>query len=154
MISKRQLLKAAALTLMGMPLAGCVSNRGGWFNAEASVDAVKLSSLEATAIAHDMTDSLSGRIGPGAGTIWLKGDGSPFEPALEEAMRSAGYAVASANQRQPGNDIIPLAYVIDHDGSEILVRITMSNIELSRSYATTSNGVSPASPLSVLTRAT
>jgi hypothetical protein len=110
----------------------------------------EISGSAASAIAGDMVTKLAEQIGPGNNTIILKPDSSPFGQALETALKSWGYAVAT-DQKTEGKTI-PLAYVMDIYEGQVLVRMSTTNVELGRAYETTMSGASPASPLSVMRR--
>jgi type IV secretion system protein TrbH len=150
--TRRSFFKVFGIALSIAPLAGCVSS-GGWFNPTASVDAADLSPAAAGSIANDIVPKLAEKVGPGTGTIYLKADNSEFGLALESTLRGWGYAVAQADQQPTGDSVIPLAFAIDRQGNEILVRITTPRVELSRTYTASAEGANPSSPLAVLTRA-
>lgn len=151
-ISKLQFLHKLMVILSVAPLTSCVAH-GGWFNPQSSIQAVELAEVTTQAVANDMTENLTNEIGPGTGTIWLKGGASAFGAALASAMQEQGYAVATEIQAPAGEAMIPLSYTVDQAGSLIVVRMTTPTVELSRSYAATSTGASPASAVSILTRA-
>ena len=81
------------LSLFGLSLAGCASLGGGGLVASSAPP--DLSGAAASAIAGDMVTKFAEQVGPGSGTIILKPDGSPFGQALETALKSWGYAVAT-----------------------------------------------------------
>jgi hypothetical protein len=137
------------LCLLVLSLAGCASfGNGGVVASSAPPD---LSGAAASAIAGDMVTKLAEQVGPGAGTIILKADGSPFGQALETSLKSWGYAVAT-DQKTNGEKTIPLAYVIHAYDGQILARLSTGSIELGRAYTATATGASPTSPLSVMQR--
>ncbi len=152
-LTRRSILKMVGLGVASTPLAGCVTSNSGWFNPATSADAANLSPSAAGAIAGDIVPKLAENVGPGTGTIYLKADNSEFGLALESALRGWGYAVAAADQQPSGDSIIPLAYAVDQDGNEILVRITTPQVELSRTYIASAEGANPSSALAVLSRA-
>jgi hypothetical protein len=137
------------LFLLALPIAGCASFGGGGLVASSAPP--DLSGAAASAIAGDMVTKLAEQVGPGSGTIILKPDGSPFGQALETSLKSWGYAVAT-DQKTGGEKTIPLAYVIQAYGGQVLARLSTGNVELGRAYTATAAGASPASPLSVMQR--
>jgi len=137
------------LSLLALPLAGCASFGGGGLVASSAPPG--LSGAAASAIAGDMVTKFAEQVGPGSGTIILKPDGSPFGQALETALKSWGYAVAT-DQKTAAEKAIPLAYVIQAYDCQVLARLSTGSVELGRAYTTTASGASPASPLSVMQR--
>lgn len=111
----------------------------------------EISGPAASAIAGDMVSRLAEHVGPGTGTILLKPDGSPFGGALEDSLKTWGYAVVS-DQKPDGEKLVPLAYVIDSHDGQVLARLSTSTIDLGRAYTTTATGAAPVSPLSVMRR--
>lgn len=137
------------LASFGLLVAGCASfGSGGLMASSAPPD---LSGAAASAIAGDMVTKLAEQVRPGAGTIILKSDGSPFGDALEISLKSWGYAVAT-NQKIPSDKAILLAYVIRAYDGRMLARLSTDTVELARAYTTTVAGASPSSPLSVMQR--
>lgn len=110
----------------------------------------ELSAAASSAIAGDMVGRLSEHVGPGTGTIVLKGDNSPFGQALLAALKGWGYAVATDQKTDEKTPAIQLAYMIDDFEGQTLARLSTGKIELARAYSTTAAGASPASPLSVM----
>ncbi|QPC89024.1 conjugal transfer protein TrbH (plasmid) [Mesorhizobium sp. NBSH29] len=109
----------------------------------------ELSGPAASAIAGDMVSRLAEQVGPGAGTILLKPDGSPFGSALEASLKVWGYAVVS-DQKTDKEKLVPLAYVIDNFEGQVLARLSTGTIDLGRAYDATAAGATPASPLSIM----
>lgn len=141
--------RAILLSIVALSLAGCASfGTGGLVASSAPPD---LSGPAASAIAIDLVTKFAEQVGPGSGTIILKRDGSPFGQALETSLKSWGYAVAT-DQKTGGEKTIPLAYVIASYNGQILARLSTAHVELGRTYAATTAGASPASPLSVMRR--
>ncbi|UFW92204.1 conjugal transfer protein TrbH (plasmid) [Bradyrhizobium barranii] len=136
-------------SMLSLPLAGCASFGGRALVASSAPS--DLSGPAASAIAGDLVTKFAEQVGPGAGTIILKADGSPFGQALETSLRSSGYAVAT-DQTGGEEKTISLAYVIDSYDGQVLARLSTGNIELGRAYAATADGASPTSPLSVMQR--
>ena len=137
------------LSLFGLSLAGCASLGGGGLVASSAPP--DLSGAAASAIAGDMVTKFAEQVGPGSGTIILKPDGSPFGQALETALKSWGYAVAT-DQKTAAEKAIPLAYVIQAYDGQVLARLSTGSVELGRAYTANAAGASPASPLSVIQR--
>lgn len=137
------------LFVLGLPLTGCASFGSGALVASSAPS--DLSGPAASAIAGDMVTKFAEQVGPGAGTIVLMPDGTPFGQALETSLKSWGYAVAT-DQKTSGEKTIPLAYVIESYNGQVLARLSTSSVELGRAYAATASGASPASPLSVMQR--
>lgn len=111
----------------------------------------ELSGPAASAIAGDMVSRLAEQVGPGAGTILLKPDGSPFGSALEASLKGPGHAVVS-DQKTDKETLVPLAYVIDSFEGQVLVRLSTSTDPSGRAYDATAAGATPASPLSIMRR--
>lgn len=152
MLVPNRILRLVAVALLASSAAACnTTSGGGYFNPSASSAMAELTPEAAAAIAGDMAAKLAEQIGPGTGTIVLKPDDSTFGVPLQEALRGWGYAVA-VDQEVSGEVPIPLAYVIDTSEGMVMVRITTPNVELTRAYALSATGASPASPLSVLRR--
>lgn len=140
---------ALGITLAGALLGGCQAmNADGLVASSAPPE---ISGPAASAIAGDMVSRLAEHVGPGTGTILLKPDGSPFGGALEDSLKTWGYAVVS-DQDAKGEKLIALAYVIDSHDGQVLARLSTGSIDLGRAYTTTATGAAPASPLSVMRR--
>lgn len=137
------------IALLAAALAGCQAmNAGGLVASSAPPE---ISGPAASAIAGDMVSRLAEHVGPGTGTILLKTDESPFGGALEDSLKSWGYAVVS-DQKADGEKLIALAYVIDSHDGQVLARLSTGSVDLGRAYTTTATGAVPASPLSVMRR--
>ncbi|WP_395173017.1 conjugal transfer protein TrbH [Roseibium alexandrii] len=152
--SRRLFLKALGGSAVAASLSGCKTTQTGWFNPATSMDAAELSTETATAIAEDMVAPLSEHLDVGRSTIALRRDASEFGLALDKSLRASGYAVIEADQEVVAGKVVPLAYTIQSDTAQILVRITTPTVELSRSYQTTMTGAASLSPISILTRST
>ena len=140
---------AFCFALLAIPLAACqVTNTGGLVASSAPPE---ISGPAASAIAGDMVSRLAEHVGPGTGTILLKPDGSPFGGALEDSLKTWGYAVIS-DQDTKDEKLIALAYVIDSHDGQVLARLSTDSIDLGRAYTATSTGAAPTSPLSVMRR--
>lgn len=137
------------VTLAGALLGGCQAmNADGLVTSSAPAE---ISGAAASAIAGDMVSRLAEHVGPGSGTILLKPDGSPFGGALEDSLKTWGYAVVS-DQDSKGEKLIALAYVIDSHDGQVLARLSTGSVDLGRTYTTTATGAAAASPLSVMRR--
>lgn len=140
---------ALCVAFFAIPLAACqVTNTDGLVASSAPPE---ISGSAASAIAGDMVSRLAEHVGPGTGTILLKPDGSPFGGALEDSLKTWGYAVVS-DQDAKGEKLIALAYVIDSHDGQVLARLSTGSVDLGRAYTTTATGAAPASPLSVMRR--
>lgn len=143
-----QMTKLFVVLMLGSSLAGCTTINNAYFSPQASFDSAQLSAGTARIIADDMVVKLTETIGPGTRTLLLKTDKSLFAKAVEEALRTQGYAVAFEADSS-GTNLVPLAYTISQTGTAVMVRISTSEVELARSYA--ADGT-PVSPVSVMTR--
>lgn len=147
-----RLAKILAVLILVGSVAACATTSGGYFMPTASTDAADLSSPAASAIASDMVDKLAGHVGPDAGTIVIKADDTPFATALAQSLQRKGYAVATGETVLAGN-AIPLAYTVGRLDGMVMIRLSTSNLELTRSYAASAAGAAPASPLSIMQHA-
>lgn len=151
MTMMRAFRNAAAITATSLLLAACQTLGLGGSGLVASTVTAELTSSSMTAIAGDMVEQLKGHIGPGLGTIYLKGDGSAFGAALEESLRNAGYAVVATKARGD-TTTTELAYVVDSFEGSVLVRVSTAALDLMRIYRIDGETAVPASPLSVMRR--
>jgi hypothetical protein len=149
MMSPSSFLRAAALTAIVSSLGGCTTLFGAGNSSLVSAAPGQLSPAAATAIATDLVGDLTGQIGPGKNTIVLKTDGSSFGSALEQALKSAGYAVVT-DQPVDKKTGIALAYVIDDFDGGVLARLSTPTLDVGRAYQVTATGATPTSPLSVM----
>lgn len=139
----------AGVTLACAVIAGCQAmNADGLITSSAPPE---ISGPAASAIAGDMVSRLAEHVGPGTGTILLRTDGSPFGGALEDSLKTWGYAVVS-DQDSKDEKLIALAYVIDSHDGQVLARLSTGSVDLGRAYTTTTTGATPTSPLSVMRR--
>ena len=137
------------LALLAVALAGCQGmNADGLVASSAPPE---ISGPAASAIAGDMVSRLAEHVGPGTGTILLRPDGSPFGGALEDSLKTWGYAVVS-DQDTKDEKLVALAYVIDSHDGQVLARLSTGSVDLGRAYTTTATGAAPVSPLSVMRR--
>ena len=143
------LRRLVGVTLACALMASCQAmNADGLVTSSAPPE---ISGPAASAIAGDMVSRLAEHVGPGTGTILLKPDESPFGGALEDSLKTWGYAVVS-DQKPDGEKLVPLAYVIDSHDGQVLARLSTSTIDLGRAYTTTATGAAPVSPLSIMRR--
>lgn len=147
----RTLRNAAAIAATSLLLVACQTFGLARSGLVASTVTAELTSSSMTAIAGDMVEQLKAHIGPGLGTIYLNGDGSVFGVALEDSLRSAGYALAATNAK--GDTITTeLAYVVDSFEGSVLVRLSTAALDLTRIYRIEGETAVPASPVSVMRR--
>lgn len=149
MLDRRSCLSLLGLAGFAGFLAGCQSLDAGGLVASSAPP--EISGPAASAIAGDMVSRLAEQVGPGAATIRLKSDGSPFGDALETSLKTWGYAVVT-DQKSVDKKLTPLAYVLDSYDGHILARLSTTTVELGRAYDITPTGATPASPLSVMRR--
>lgn len=140
-----------AITATSVLLSACQTFGLGDTSLVNSTVTAELTPASVTAIAGDMVEQLKGHIGAGANTIRLRGDGSAFGGALEESLRSAGYAVV-ADKTIGGGTEIQLAYVVDEFEGSVLVRLSTASLDLTRIYRVEGATAVPASPVSVMRR--
>lgn len=152
MCAIQRFCRSLALVVLAGATSACTATGGGYFTPALSADAANLSPAAAMAVADDMVAKLAEHVGQGTGTIVIKPDDSAFGQALEESLRGWGYAVAS-NQDAPGDNMIPLAYIVDLFEGTVMTRISTPSVELTRSYSMSVTGATPTSPLSVMQRA-
>ena len=136
----------AALTLF---LAACQTLGGSGLIA--STVTAELTPAGAASIAGDMVGQLGAHVGPGGTTIRLRGDGSPFGSALEESLRTAGYAVV-IDQRSSDAGAIDLAYAVDTFEGSVMVRLSTVSLDLTRLYTLNGEVALPTGPVSVMRR--
>ncbi|ODT74408.1 MAG: hypothetical protein ABS76_37130 [Pelagibacterium sp. SCN 64-44] len=147
----RSLRGAAAIAAASILLSACQTLGLGGASLVASTVTAELTPASVAAIAGDMVEQLKGHIGAGANMIRLRGDGSAFGVALEESLRSAGYAVV-ADKAIGGGTGIELAYVVDEFEGSVLVRLSTASLDLTRIYRVDGSTAVPASPVSVMRR--
>jgi hypothetical protein len=149
MIILNRLRDGVAIVALTLFLAACQTLGGSGLIASAVT--AELTPAGAASIASDIVGQLGAHIGPGGTTIRLRGDGSPFGVALEEALRSAGYAVA-VEQRSSDGAAVDLAYAVDSFEGSVMVRLSTVSLDLTRLY-TLDGGVGvPTGPVSVMIR--
>lgn len=136
----------AGLTLL---LAACQTLGGSGLIA--STVTAELTPAGASSIASDIVGQLGAHIGPGGTTIRLRGDGSPFGVALEEALRSAGNAVL-IEQGSSDPAVVDLAYAVDSFEGSVMVRLSTVSLDLTRLYTIDGEVAVPTGPVSVMRR--
>ncbi|NTI26733.1 conjugal transfer protein TrbH (plasmid) [Rhizobium rhizogenes] len=140
----------AAACALALLLSGCQSL--GTDGLASSNAPAGISGPAASAIAGDMVSRLAEQIGPGTTTVSLKQDSSPFEQALEAALKGWGYAVVTDQKTDGAARTVPLAYVVIPFEGQLLARLSTNSVELGRAYTVTTTGAQPASALSVMKR--
>jgi hypothetical protein len=140
--------KVFGMLFCTMALAGCQTLGGSGLIVSSAYSG--LSPEASNAIAGDMVGRFAEHVGPGSTTIQLDADGSVFGQTLEASLKGWGYAVAT-EQKAEGGNVIALAYVVDTFENNVLARLSTSSLTLTRVYAVTATGATPASPLSVMT---
>lgn len=140
---------AVAVGAVSLMLAACQTLGGAGLIA--STVTAELTAAGATSIASDIVGQLGAHVGPGGTTIRLRGDGSPFGVALEESLRSAGYAVVS-DQLSSSAGAVELAYAVDSFEGSVMVRLSTVGLDLTRLYRLEGEVAVPTSPVSVLLR--
>jgi hypothetical protein len=112
-----------------------------------------ISSPAASAIAGDMASRLAEQLGSaGTTTIAMEDGTSEFAIALEAALKGWGYTVVTDGKIEKGAKPIALSYSIESFDGQILARLTIPSLALSRAYSATPAGATPASPLSIMQR--
>ena len=105
----------------------------------------------ASAIAGDMASRFAEQIGsPATTTIKLDKGETEYAIALETAFKGWGYTVTSESKTTKNEIPLEVAYSIDAFDGQILARLTTPSIALARAYTQTTNGATPASPLSIM----
>jgi hypothetical protein len=139
-----------AALLLAATLAACQTLGGAGL--VASMVTTELAPEAATSIAGDMVGRFTEQVGPGNTTIALTPDGSVFGQALEAALKGWGYAIV-IDQQTKGTATVPLAYVVDAFEGSVLVRLSTTNVDITRMYKLSAAGAEPVSPVSVMQRA-
>ena len=145
----KRLRDGAAIAGLTLFLAACQTLGGSGLIA--STVTAKLTPAGASSIAGDMVGQLGRHIGPGGTTIRLRGDGSPFGSALEESLRTAGYAVV-IDKRSSEGGAIDLAYAVDSFEGSVMVRLSTGSLDLTRLYTLDGDVAAPTGPVSVMQR--
>ena len=142
---------AVVVATLGSGCAGLGLDGFGTSGVVASTAPTEMTGSAASAIAGDLVPRLAEQLGQGKATIVLKPDSSVFGSALEASLRTWGFAVTTDPDAKDQN-AIHLAYVLAPIDGQILARLTTGSLEIGRIYATTGNGATPASPISVMQR--
>ena len=148
------LARTAMVVMAATLVSGCAGlglDGFGTSGVVASTAPTEMTTLAASAIAGDLVPRLAEQLGQGKATIVLKPDSSVFGSALEASLRTWGFAVTTDPDAKDQN-AIHLAYVLAPIDGQILARLTTGSLEIGRIYATTGNGATPASPISVMQR--
>lgn len=143
-----RLRDGAAIVGLTLFLAACQTLGGSGLIA--STVTAELTPAGASSIASDMVGQLGAHVGPGGTTIRLRGDGSPFGSALEESLRTAGYAVVTDQSSAAG--AIDLAYAVDSFEGAVMVRLSTESLDLTRLYTLDGEVAVPTGPVSVMAR--
>ncbi|MEO3388906.1 conjugal transfer protein TrbH [Mesorhizobium sp. CAU 1741] len=144
-----QLRYIVALLLTSLPLTGCqTTGNAGLITSSVTTE---LTAEAAAAIAGDLVGRLAEQVGPGGATIQLQTDGTAFGQALEASLKGGGYAVVT-DQKTEGGAMVAVAYTIDGLQGNVIARLSMPSLELTRIYQLGANGAVPISPLSVMHR--
>ena len=144
-----RLRDGVAIAGLSLLLAACQTLGGSGLIA--STVTADLTPAEASSIVSDMVGQLGAHVGPGGTTIRLRGDGSPFGSALEESLRTAGYAVV-IDQRSSEGEAIDLAYAVDTFDGSVMVRLSTVSLDLTRLYTLDGEVALPTGPVSVMRR--
>ncbi len=144
-----RLRDGVAIAGLSLGLAACQTLGGSGLIA--STVTAELTPAGASSIAGDMVGQLGAHVGPGGTTIRLRGDGSPFGSALEESLRTAGYAVV-IDQLSTNTGAIDLAYAVDSFEGSVMVRLSTVDLDLTRLYKLEGEVAVPTTPVSVMRR--
>ena len=148
------IMKVTIVVVATALLSGCAGLGFDGFGANGlvvSTAPAELTAPAASVVAGDLVPRLAEQLGQGKATIVLKPDSSVFGSALEASLRTWGFAVTTDNAVKEQN-AVHLAYVLAPIDGQILARLTTGSLEIGRIYATTGNGATPASPISVMPR--
>jgi hypothetical protein len=144
-----RLRDGAAIAGLSLLLAACQTLGGSGLIA--STVTTELTPAGASSIASDIVGQFGAHVGPGGTTIRLRGDTSPFGRALEEWLRTAGYAVV-IDQRSSDAGAIDLAYAVDSFEGTVMVRLSTVSLDLTRLYTLDGEVAVPTGPVSVMRR--
>ena len=144
-----RLRAGAAIAGLTLFLAACQTLGGSGLIA--STVTAELTPAGASFIAGDIVGQLGAHVGPGGTTIRLRGDGSQFGSALEESLRTAGYAVV-IDQRSSDAGAMDLAYAVDSFEGSVMVRLSTVSLDLTRLYTLDGEVAVPTGPVSVMRR--
>ena len=115
-------------------------------------NSISLSESAMAAISGDMVSRLAEQLAPGTVPLRLDDDQSPHKVTWQSALRSAGYAISAEPTVPAGKRRLAVTYGIDEFEGQILARLAIGTIEVTRGYTATASGAVPATPLSVITR--
>lgn len=144
-----RLRDGAAIAGLSLILTACQTLGGSGLIV--STVTAELTPANASSIASDMVEQLGAHVGPGGTTIRLRGDGSPYGSALEESLRTAGYAVV-IDQRSSDAAVVDLAYAVDRFEGSVMVRLSTVSLDLTRLYTLDGEVAAPTGPVSVMRR--
>lgn len=114
---------------------------------------IAVSGATASAIAGDMASRLAEKVGPAATTtLKMNKDTSDYAAALEAALKGWGYAVITDSKVGKDQKPVEVAWSIDSFDGQVLAQVSTPGIALGRAYTVTSDGATPASPLSIIQR--
>lgn len=112
-----------------------------------------VTSSAASAIAGDMAGRLAEQIGkPETTTIRLDTEKTDYAIALEAAFKGWGYRVVAEGTTDGPQKPIDVSCALDSFDGQLLASLSTSAIALARTYAVTSAGATPSSPLSIMRR--
>lgn len=134
--------------IVSAALAGCQTAADGLTTGSTPI---VISGPAASAIAGDITSRFAEQVPPASTTIQIKQDKTDFSVALEAALKGWGYTVTTSSSSADPK-AIRLAYALDGLDGQLLAQLSTPSIAVSRVYAASSTGATPASPLSVMQR--
>lgn len=123
------------LLIVGLTLASCQPQSGnGAFAGHQAALSILESPAVAQPIASDLTKDLSGLIVKSSKLALAEDIPPVMRAALEKALSTEGYAIASAQDMEGEHTILKLSVV--EVGEDLLLRVTTPNIRLSKVYRT------------------
>lgn len=138
------------LTLIAALASGCQSTDEAM---SASSTPVEITGPAAGAVAGDMASRLAEQIGPaGTTSIKMANDQSEYAIALEAALTGWGYTVITDGKVAKDQKPVEISYSLNRFEGQLLAHIGTPSVALGRTYAVTSTGATPSSPLSVMQR--
>lgn len=142
--------KTVAATIFISVLAGCQTPDE---TLTTNSTPIAIIGATASAIAGDMASRLAEQIGPAATTtLKMDKDSSEYAAALEAALKGWGYAIIADQKTGKEQKAVEVAWSIDSFDGQVLARVSTPAIALGRAYTATSEGATPASPLSIMQR--
>lgn len=140
-------MRIAAISIFAVSLCGC-QNTDNLLSANGDHSAITGKTAEV--IAEDMASRLAEQLSPTGRSFVVVGERSDFGIALQGALKSRGLMVALDKGRGRNQPPTEVAYsIIDLDG-QIVVRVSMPEAAISRSYTALRQSAVPSSPLSVI----